>query len=179
MPALLRWTNSDGSNGQCDSRCHNARRPLCECRCNGLFHGAGSAGTLSQILQETGQETLAELATNPPDQLSLKTKQLTARIKVRATSAPTKPMPAFQPSSRNATTNRNGNGNPPQWHRLSATQWTTHTLFSTPEDTTGHIDLLPNGTLNLTITGPKPAQSRHSNIESAKQAFNTALLTAP
>ena len=28
----------------CDSRCHNAKRPFCDCWCGGTFHGEKGAG---------------------------------------------------------------------------------------------------------------------------------------
>jgi len=29
-----------GVSRRCDKRCHEARRPVCDCWCSGLFHGS-------------------------------------------------------------------------------------------------------------------------------------------
>ena len=57
MTTLISWGTGGGRRGQCDARCHNAKRPKCKCCCGGHYHGAARDGTLSQKV-EAFQDTL-------------------------------------------------------------------------------------------------------------------------
>ena len=153
MPTLLRWVNPDGSNGQCDLRCQNAKHPECDCRCNGLFHGKAREGTLKEIIARTDTKTLTQMAQTPP------LNPAKARRKL-------KHFPA--PNGRRTTHHL------PTWRQVSPTHWTTSKLFDNPGDTTGEISLLPDGTTTLTLTldGAAPHASQHPNLEAAKRAFH-------
>jgi len=41
MTTLIRMQSSDGCGGSCDSRCYNAKTPVCKCICQGANHGVG------------------------------------------------------------------------------------------------------------------------------------------
>ena len=49
MATLIILRNSGGRIGQCDSKCHNARVPLCNCVCGGFNHGVGSEQALANM----------------------------------------------------------------------------------------------------------------------------------
>ncbi len=37
-----------GKVRRCDKRCHNAKRPRCQCWCGGFFHGKDGAGAANR-----------------------------------------------------------------------------------------------------------------------------------
>lgn len=151
MPTLLRWTNEDGSNGQCDSRCQNARLPQCECRCGGLFHGKARTGELTGIIANTTKETLAKLAATPvPIQAKPKKKRIRAPGPARISKKP-------EPQ--------------PTWRQLTPSTWTTQWLLQPPDETTGEITRQPDGVHLLTINGPITGTTHHPSLSSAQQAY--------
>jgi len=40
MATLVKVGNSEGITGQCDARCHKAKKVDCQCVCGGRYHGA-------------------------------------------------------------------------------------------------------------------------------------------
>lgn len=44
---------------RCDVRCHNAKRPDCDCWCGGLFHGDAGKGAREAFAREFGGEVPA------------------------------------------------------------------------------------------------------------------------
>ncbi len=48
-----------GKVRRCDKRCHNAKRPRCQCWCGGFFHGSVGAAN-RQALQEGMTHLLEE-----------------------------------------------------------------------------------------------------------------------
>lgn len=61
MATVMSWGNSDGTQGRCDARCHDAKEPECVCMCGGLFHGTKRNGTFDQVLEAHGQEVMERL----------------------------------------------------------------------------------------------------------------------
>lgn len=61
MSTLIIEGNSDGQR-RCDSRCHDATTPECDCVCGGRYHGKGS-GTqaLEEAVEEFGREMLTSM----------------------------------------------------------------------------------------------------------------------
>ena len=43
MTTILSASNSEGTYGRCDAKCHKAKHPRCHCICRGRYHGAGSS----------------------------------------------------------------------------------------------------------------------------------------
>ena len=75
MTTLMTWGNSDGTQGRCDARCHDAHEPKCDCMCKGRYHGIGSDRAQAQHTRDwfgkenpTGVE-VAELAERLKDAL--------------------------------------------------------------------------------------------------------------
>ncbi len=57
MVTLMTWGNSDGIQGRCDAKCHNAKTRKCECMCGGRYHGKGlQPGDLVEAVKEYGAE---------------------------------------------------------------------------------------------------------------------------
>jgi hypothetical protein len=50
MATLIQWGNSEGIKGRCDAKCHNAKRPECECICGGRYHGCAQGGTQPETI---------------------------------------------------------------------------------------------------------------------------------
>jgi hypothetical protein len=69
MTTLIAAYNSEGCIGRCDSKCHDAEGPDCDCICGGKNHGVGIkqafANTqemaLETVEQVVGQEARIEL----------------------------------------------------------------------------------------------------------------------
>lgn len=60
MTTLMQWGNSEGIQGRCDSKCHEAKYPECDCMCGGAFHGrAHSPGGLQQAVEEYWEPVFA------------------------------------------------------------------------------------------------------------------------
>ena len=54
---LMQWGNSEGWQGRCDAKCHNAKDPDCDCMCGGAFHGAaGRQGGVEAAVREFWDE---------------------------------------------------------------------------------------------------------------------------
>ena len=54
MTTIMTWGNSEGVKGRCDSKCHDAAEPECDCMCGGAFHGrANTPGGLAQAVAES------------------------------------------------------------------------------------------------------------------------------
>jgi len=49
MTTLIIVRNSVRRIGQCDSKCHKARGPLCNCVCGGINHGVGPTQALANM----------------------------------------------------------------------------------------------------------------------------------
>lgn len=148
MPALLRWNNDDGSAGQCDSRCHNAKLPECDCRCGGRFHGKGRNGTLQEALANTSPEELATLARTPNPLASCNRRRY----------------------AKPGTSGRRGTA-APKWRQTTQTHWTTASLITPPSTPVAHINLDEKGAYVLTVQGPPNRSSVHKTLEHAKQAL--------
>jgi len=59
MATVMSWGNSEGIQGRCDSKCHYARLPECDCMCEGQYHGKGLLlGGLERAVREYGGEIL-------------------------------------------------------------------------------------------------------------------------
>lgn len=41
MTTLIAAYSSNGCEGRCDAKCHNATNPECDCICGGMNHGVG------------------------------------------------------------------------------------------------------------------------------------------
>lgn len=61
MATVMSWGNSEGTQGRCDARCHNAALPKCDCMCGGTFHGSAHNGTFEQVVQEHGKALIEHL----------------------------------------------------------------------------------------------------------------------
>lgn len=59
MTTVIAVYSSDGCEGRCDARCHNATNPECDCICGGRNHGKG----LKQAIENNRQMILAWLDT--------------------------------------------------------------------------------------------------------------------
>ncbi|MGC4115842.1 MAG: hypothetical protein QM765_14850 [Myxococcales bacterium] len=60
MTTVMSWGDSEGEQGRCDAKCHEARDLVCTCMCGGLLHGKGlEPGGLERALAELGDEVLA------------------------------------------------------------------------------------------------------------------------
>ena len=57
----MSWGNSEGAKGRCDSKCHEAVEPECDCMCGGYYHGSARDGSLNRKMEERGQEILEKL----------------------------------------------------------------------------------------------------------------------
>ena len=61
MTTIMTWGNSSGIQGRCDDRCHNAKKPQCDCMCGGRYHGANrKPGGLEAEVRKHGEEVLKE-----------------------------------------------------------------------------------------------------------------------
>lgn len=60
MATLIRESHSDGTERRCDARCHNAKRPECECICGGRYHGCGRGGVQPQSIVDAELLLLGE-----------------------------------------------------------------------------------------------------------------------
>lgn len=59
MATVMRWGNSEGEQGRCDAKCHNATEPHCDCMCGGRYHGAELvAGELERRVTAFGEDVL-------------------------------------------------------------------------------------------------------------------------
>jgi hypothetical protein len=59
VATVMQWGNSEGIQGRCDAKCHNATEPHCDCMCGGRYHGAGlQAGELERRVAEFGEEVV-------------------------------------------------------------------------------------------------------------------------
>lgn len=59
MATVMTWGNSEGTQGRCDARCHNAVEWKCRCMCRGRYHGRASMkGGMDQAIREYGEEIL-------------------------------------------------------------------------------------------------------------------------
>lgn len=59
---VLTVYNSEGCQGRCDGRCHNATSPRwqCDCICSGRYHGAGLDGTLDRKRRDEGKRIVEQ-----------------------------------------------------------------------------------------------------------------------
>ena len=139
MPTLMRWKNGDGTQARCDSRCHNARLPECDCRCGGLFHGAGRNGTLSERLAGTDCRTLAEMAKTPsPRRLTLTKHQ--------------KKLPRTQKPAQTL------------WQQVTPGRWITTYLKDPAGGIRGEIERRENDSYVLTVIGAEQPETTHPSL---------------
>ena len=61
MTTAIAVYSSDGCEGRCDARCHNASTPACECICNGRLHGVGATNAITQNTRDMLGDDMAEL----------------------------------------------------------------------------------------------------------------------
>lgn len=60
MTTLMQWSNSEGIQGRCDAKCHEATHPECVCICGGVFHGrAHTAGGLRDAVDTYWDDVFA------------------------------------------------------------------------------------------------------------------------
>lgn len=52
---VMQWGNSEGIQGRCDAKCHNASEPQCDCMCGGRYHGRGLDGSLEKTIKDDGE----------------------------------------------------------------------------------------------------------------------------
>ena len=155
MPTLMNWTNEDGTQGRCDSRCHNARKPECYCRCGGLFHGAGRNGTLNEKLASADRDTLTKMARRP-----------TGRNP--ALNGLNRRRPPQHSNGRAA-----GKTSPPLWQQDRPEHWITSWLMDPMGGLHGEIERAEDGTHSLTVTGPSQEDSRHNSLREAMNRYDT------
>lgn len=55
MTTIMVVGNSEGAR-RCDSKCHNATKPACDCICRGRYHGCGNSKTAQEMLQKDFEE---------------------------------------------------------------------------------------------------------------------------
>lgn len=67
MATLIIVRNSGRRIGQCDSKCHKARGPLCNCVCGGANHGVGSKQALANMRAVTLERTRAWIRKVDPE----------------------------------------------------------------------------------------------------------------
>lgn len=61
MATIMAWGDSEGIKGRCDSKCHEAKEPRCECMCGGRFHGAANRpGGLEKAIEDFWEEAIEE-----------------------------------------------------------------------------------------------------------------------
>ena len=48
MATAIAVYSSDGCEGRCDARCHDATTPDCDCICGGRLHGVGAANAIAE-----------------------------------------------------------------------------------------------------------------------------------
>ena len=54
---VMTWGNSEGTQGRCDAKCHNATEDTCTCMCGGAYHGAAHReGGLEQAMQDREEQ---------------------------------------------------------------------------------------------------------------------------
>ena len=64
MPTLIIKHTAGKKQGQCDSRCYNAKTPTCICCCGGANHGVGLQQALETTKHITEQTTKEKLESN-------------------------------------------------------------------------------------------------------------------
>jgi len=52
MTTAIAVYSSDGCEGRCDAKCHEAAEPACDCICGGRLHGVGSSQTAIEMQTE-------------------------------------------------------------------------------------------------------------------------------
>tara|TARA_Y100000310_G_scaffold143479_1_gene142845 strand:+ start:2338 stop:2565 length:228 start_codon:yes stop_codon:yes gene_type:complete len=62
MATVMTWGNSDGTQGRCDAKCHNAAESECDCMCEGKYHGSVRNDTFAQVNETHGRELVEKLA---------------------------------------------------------------------------------------------------------------------
>jgi hypothetical protein len=68
MATLMQWGNSDGIQGRCDAKCHNAATSHCNCMCGGRYHGGGRDGTLADRVTNYSEEIFEGAAAKAREQ---------------------------------------------------------------------------------------------------------------
>jgi hypothetical protein len=63
MTTIMSASNSEGTYGRCDAKCHTAEHPDCDCICGGRYHGCGSSAIAQDQLTRDllGDELTSEL----------------------------------------------------------------------------------------------------------------------
>lgn len=68
MSTLIVSGDNYGTNGRCDSKCHDATSPVCHCICGGRYHGKKSGSAeLKQAVHEFGREMVERLESEGHD----------------------------------------------------------------------------------------------------------------
>jgi hypothetical protein len=59
MTTVIAVYSSDGCEGRCDAKCHDAKGTLCDCVCRGRLHGCGRDNAVSENTRDFfGDEAL-------------------------------------------------------------------------------------------------------------------------
>lgn len=57
---VMSWGNSEGIQGRCDAKCHNAKCATCHCMCGGRYHGTVRNGTFEEVRRAQGEQILED-----------------------------------------------------------------------------------------------------------------------
>lgn len=52
MTTAIACYTSDGCEGRCDARCHDAKEPDCDCICGGRLHGVGRENAVARNTED-------------------------------------------------------------------------------------------------------------------------------
>ena len=66
MSTLMSFKTSGGDSGRCDSRCYDAKGPICNCCCMGMNHGVGLQKA-HENTNRVGQEWMKKFNEEHPD----------------------------------------------------------------------------------------------------------------
>ncbi|NPV54541.1 MAG: hypothetical protein HPY71_13670 [Firmicutes bacterium] len=67
MATLIHERTSSGGVRKCDSRCYNAKGPICNCVCNGINHGVGLRAALENTRKIAKEILNAQLSIETED----------------------------------------------------------------------------------------------------------------